>query len=590
MTAFADDIRRYLDHEPVSARADSLAYRATKFVRRNRIPVALASLAVLALLAGLAGTITQAERATRQAQVAEAERTRADEQARVATKQRDFALRELSRAASVNEFNQFLLSDAAPSGKPFTAGELLARAEAIVQRQHAGADANRTDMLVSIGHQYRVTDRTNDALRVLTQAYDIARTQADPVTHARAACNLASAISHGSGGERAEALFREAMSLLPDEPEYALDRIQCLAEGSIVARQNYHADEGLIRAQQAQALLPQLRYRSAALELRVLMDVAESYRVAGQYGLAIATFEQAYARTIELGRENTENAGTMYNNWAVTLRLTGQMLQAEALYRRAIRISSADGTNKNVSPMELSNLATILIELGRIDEAQRYANEAYERARADGDKVIARYALAARARVFRVRGQYAQAQQALSELEQQYRLVYPPECACFGNIAAERGLLAAAHGDGDRAMAEMDKAVTIAEGDKARPDVLPRILVRRAEVELALGRPAAAQADAERSIRVNVDVTAPDAHSANLGLAYLAERSRPARLRRVAGRRESAVVRRRASPAHARREPSADPARRAAVDPGRCGQALLADPGRGCRLSAPVSD
>jgi serine/threonine-protein kinase len=522
VTAFADDIRRYLDHEPVSARADSLAYRAAKFVRRNRIPVALASAAVLVLLAGLAGTITQAERATVEARVAEDERSRADVQARVATEQRDFALRELSRAASVNEFNQFLLSDAAPSGKSFTAGELLARAEAIVQRQHAGADANRIDMLVSIGHQYRVMDHDNDALRVLTQAYDIARTQADPVTHARAACNLASAISHGSG-ERAETLFREAMSLLPDQPEYALDRIQCLAEGSIVARNNYQTDEGLIRAQQAQALLPQLRYRSAALELRVLMDVAESYRVAGQYGRAIAAFEQAYARTVELGRENTENAGTLYNNWAVTLGLTGRMLQAEALYRRAMRISSADGTNKSVSPMELSNLAATLIELGRIDEAQRYADEAYERARAEGDKGIARYALATRARIFRVRGQYAQGMRALSELEQQFRLVYPPECACFASIASERGLLAAAHGDRDRAMAEMEKAVAIAEGDKARPDVLPRILIRRAEVELALGQPAAAQADAERSIRLNVGVIASDAHSANLGLAYLAE-------------------------------------------------------------------
>ncbi len=128
------------------------------------------------------------------------------------------------------------------------------------------------------------------------------------------------------------------------------------------------------------------------------MDLAESYRVAGQYGPAIATFEQAYARTIELGRENTENAGTLYNNWAVTLGLTGQTLQAEALFRRAMRISSADGTNKNVSPMELSNLAATLIELGRIDEAQRYADQAYERARADGDEVIARYALGARGR------------------------------------------------------------------------------------------------------------------------------------------------------------------------------------------------
>ncbi|MGH8714729.1 MAG: tetratricopeptide repeat protein, partial [Casimicrobiaceae bacterium] len=521
-TAFADDIRRYLDHQPISARADSFAYRAAKFGRRNRIPVALAAAAVLALLAGLAVTVTQAERATRQAQVAEIERRRADSEARVATEQRDFALRELSRVASVNEFNQFLLSDAAPSGRPFTAGELLARAEAIVQRQHAGADANRTDTLVSIGRQYRLNDHENDALRVLNQAYDIARTQADPITHARAACTLASAISRGSGGDRAEALFREGMSMLPDQPQYALDRIQCLSDGSFVARENYDAAHSLGRAQEAQALLPQLRYRSAALELNLLMDLAEAYRAAGQYGSAIAAFEQAYARVIELGRENTESAGTLYNNWALALSLTGQLLQAETLYRRAMRISSADGTDKNVSPMELTNLASTLIQLGRIDEAQRYADEAYEKARADGDEVIARYALGSRAKVFRARGQYAQGMQALSDLEQQFRRVYPPDCACFGSIASERGLLAVAHGEGDRAMAEMDKAVASA-GDERRPDVLPRILVHRAEVELDLGRPAAARADAERSIRANLAIAAPDAHSAYLGLAYLAQ-------------------------------------------------------------------
>jgi tetratricopeptide (TPR) repeat protein len=361
-------------------------------------------------------------------------------------------------------------------------------------------------------------------LRLLTQAYDIARTQTDPTTHARAACGLASVMSvAGRGGERAEALFREGMALLPDEPQYALDRIQCLQDGSVVARENCHMGESLERAQQAQALLPQLRYRSAARELSVLMDLAETYRVAGQYGPALTAFQQADARMSELGRENTENAGTLYNNWALTLALTGQTLQAEALFRRAMRISSADGTEKNVSPMELTNLATMLIELGRIDEAQHYADQAYERARADGDAVIERFALGARARVLRARGQYTEGMQMLSELERQFRRDYPPECACFGTIASERGLLAAARGESERAMAEMNKAVTIAERDKARPDVLPRILVRRAEIELALGRPTDARADAERSIRLFADVVAPDAHSAYLGLGYLAQ-------------------------------------------------------------------
>ena len=41
--ALADDIRRYLAHEPIAARPDSPLYRATRFVQRHRAGVAMAS-------------------------------------------------------------------------------------------------------------------------------------------------------------------------------------------------------------------------------------------------------------------------------------------------------------------------------------------------------------------------------------------------------------------------------------------------------------------------------------------------------------------------------------------------------------------
>jgi eukaryotic-like serine/threonine-protein kinase len=65
--ALEDDLRRYLRHQPIAARPDSIRYRAARFVRRHRAPVALAALAVLVLVAGLVGTISQARRATAQA-------------------------------------------------------------------------------------------------------------------------------------------------------------------------------------------------------------------------------------------------------------------------------------------------------------------------------------------------------------------------------------------------------------------------------------------------------------------------------------------------------------------------------------------
>ncbi len=41
VTALADDLRRYLAHQPISARADHLAYRFGKLVRRNPVAAAL---------------------------------------------------------------------------------------------------------------------------------------------------------------------------------------------------------------------------------------------------------------------------------------------------------------------------------------------------------------------------------------------------------------------------------------------------------------------------------------------------------------------------------------------------------------------
>jgi tetratricopeptide (TPR) repeat protein/tRNA A-37 threonylcarbamoyl transferase component Bud32 len=50
---FADDLKRFLDNEPVRARPQTLTYRLRKFVRRNRLAVAATAAVFVALSAGL---------------------------------------------------------------------------------------------------------------------------------------------------------------------------------------------------------------------------------------------------------------------------------------------------------------------------------------------------------------------------------------------------------------------------------------------------------------------------------------------------------------------------------------------------------
>lgn len=67
----ADDLRRYLDHRPIVARADSARYRLRKFMRRHRVGVGVSVLFALAVLAGVASTVWQAHEARRHAERAE---------------------------------------------------------------------------------------------------------------------------------------------------------------------------------------------------------------------------------------------------------------------------------------------------------------------------------------------------------------------------------------------------------------------------------------------------------------------------------------------------------------------------------------
>jgi serine/threonine protein kinase/tetratricopeptide (TPR) repeat protein len=70
--ALAEDLRRHLDDEPVSACAPSAAYRFRKFARRNRVALTAASVTATALVLGAAISIGQAVRASRAERLAEA--------------------------------------------------------------------------------------------------------------------------------------------------------------------------------------------------------------------------------------------------------------------------------------------------------------------------------------------------------------------------------------------------------------------------------------------------------------------------------------------------------------------------------------
>jgi serine/threonine protein kinase/tetratricopeptide (TPR) repeat protein len=62
VTGFASDLQRYLKHEPISARPDTLAYRTAKFLRRNRTVAVLTATAIVLVIGSLSTGLYVANR------------------------------------------------------------------------------------------------------------------------------------------------------------------------------------------------------------------------------------------------------------------------------------------------------------------------------------------------------------------------------------------------------------------------------------------------------------------------------------------------------------------------------------------------
>ena len=480
VTALADDLRRYLRHEPISARPDTISYRVGKFARRNRLAVVLTALALMAIVAGTAGTLIQA---------------------RTAREQRDFAFRQLTRAEAINDLDNFILTDAAPSGKPLRLNELLERAERLVRREHDLTDVNHIQLLVSIGRKYQSQDQDASALRVLEEAYKLSRNVTDRSTRALAACALGNAASGSGDPKRAQALIREGFQELPNESQFVLDRIFCLECGSRVSDDAGEPSDAVARALTAEQLVEGSPVRSDVLQADTLMGLAQAYRSAGQFGQADGTFDRASETLARLGRDDTQQAGTLFNNWGLMRYHSGRILESERALRRAIEISQENPAEGGVSPQLLNNYAATLIDLDRFDEAGNYANRAFAEAQKAGDEILIVQTLLMRARVYRGQHDLAHSDAMLALAEPRMRKSLPAGHYAFASLVSERSLNAVAEGDIPEGMRLAGEAVAIAEtsikNGHAGAILMPTLLVRRSNVELAAHRTQDAVSDAE---------------------------------------------------------------------------------------------
>jgi eukaryotic-like serine/threonine-protein kinase len=321
VTAFADDLQRYLKHEPITARPDTVAYRASKFIRRNRVPVALAALALCAVASGLAGTLIQARTARRQRDFAVA--------------QRDHAQLERDRANRVTDFmtDMFKVSDPTEArARGRSTREILDKASAGIEAGLAGDPELQARMMHVMGNVYKNLGIYDRAQSLMQRAVGLSES------------NLGSTNS-------------ETMSAMSDL-SWILTQQGRWADAEKLERQVLEVQRRVLGPERRDTL-------STQVNLCVTLDAQGRHTEAENLGRETLSLQRR-----ALGAESDDTL-SMMNNLAAILGNEGKFGEAEALFRETAMIQARVLGSENLKVLSSNdNLAETLIYEHRDSEAE----------------------------------------------------------------------------------------------------------------------------------------------------------------------------------------------------------------------------
>jgi eukaryotic-like serine/threonine-protein kinase len=353
-TAFADDLRRLLRHEPISARPDTVTYRVARFTRRHARGVAAAAAAII-VLSGSTAFYTW-----RLAQ----ERDRAQREAAKATKVSDLMVGLLmgadpiaNRATSEGPTVRGLLDAGAEQARRELVDQPDVQAEILTVLGRVNRRLGAFDTAQSLLEQALVVGRRaygNEHVRLAQTLNDLGVLLTDKGDYAGAARNLEQAVT-----------MRRAL-LGPDHPDVAVTLVEL---GRVYQDQGFNARaEPLLR----ESLVIRRKslgedHRETAVSLNA---VASVLRLNGDLDGA----ESLLRRSLDLNRkqrgEYHPNTGTSLHDLGLVAASRGDYAAAESLLRRALAIHRrALGESHPVVATSLNSLSRVLLEQGRNAEA-----------------------------------------------------------------------------------------------------------------------------------------------------------------------------------------------------------------------------
>lgn len=359
--AFSDDLLRFLQGRTVSVMGDTFGYRARRFVQRNRWSVAMAVLAVLAMLAGLAGTTWQ----LRQVRV-----------------QRDAALAEARRNAAIGDYFAMLFRDAGDriDGERATASDVLGDGARRIADSYRGDPATGIHLAVTTADLSQRLGDLKAAEALYEQALAWPGVERFPDQRATAQYGLGVVRYFNGDNVGARALLDEALAYWKRDPaRHVVDLQESASLQANLERAGGHPDVAARILEQAiaarRALLDGGPDRIVAARTA---DLAAAYMGMGDAARARETAQSAGAMFERLQLQSTSDALGALNNAAVASVQLGDLATAEQSFRRAAEIyRQANPQSPHLAAL-LSNLGTLELKQGRLDEARADLEQALD--------------------------------------------------------------------------------------------------------------------------------------------------------------------------------------------------------------------
>lgn len=361
----ADDIRRHIEGDVVTARHGTATYRAGVFLRRHRRGVAVATLVLVAAVASAAWHVNNI------------------------THERDLARIEATKARQVTGLLVSMLESADPAqarGEEVAVREVLEQASGRMQTELADQPDVRAKMDAIIGTVYTSLGKYDEAETSLTRALELQRDLHGPdhpetLETMQAMAQLA--LRRGKN-ENAETLLRDVLARRREQPDPDPMLVASAQNDLAVALQRmgkHDESEALHRA----ALATASTTPGAAPE--ALMSARNSLAVLlvgkGEFDEAEKYYRLALAQQRELvGPVHPSLANTLHN-LGVLMSKRQRFTEAEPLLRESLAMTRKlyDDNHPKVA-VSMGQLATMLTKQKRYDEAEPLLDQALAMRRA----------------------------------------------------------------------------------------------------------------------------------------------------------------------------------------------------------------